>query len=73
MTRLQKERQANGPIIKIGLEDLSNVKNTFKIMHPLPRQEEIDPSIDKHPSALYFQQARNGLWVRQALLGEILL
>jgi aspartate carbamoyltransferase catalytic subunit len=38
------------------------------LMHPLPRQEEIDPGVDADPRAAYFRQARNGLWVRMAVL-----
>jgi len=38
------------------------------LMHPLPRLEEIDPLVDADPRAAYFRQARNGLWVRMAVL-----
>jgi aspartate carbamoyltransferase catalytic subunit len=38
------------------------------LMHPLPRLEEIDPQVDADPRAAYFRQARNGLWVRMAVL-----
>jgi aspartate carbamoyltransferase catalytic subunit len=38
------------------------------LMHPLPRLEEIDPMVDADPRAAYFRQARNGLWVRMAVL-----
>jgi aspartate carbamoyltransferase catalytic subunit len=38
------------------------------VMHPLPRVGEIDPLIDADPRAAYFRQARNGLWVRMAVL-----
>jgi aspartate carbamoyltransferase catalytic subunit len=38
------------------------------VMHPLPRVGEIDPSLDDDPRAAYFRQARNGLWVRMAVL-----
>ncbi|MDD5147552.1 MAG: aspartate carbamoyltransferase [Candidatus Daviesbacteria bacterium] len=42
------------------------------IMHPLPRVNELDPALDSHPNAIYFAQARNGLYVREALLALIL-
>lgn len=42
------------------------------IMHPLPRVDEIDPNLDHHPNAIYFAQARNGLYAREALLALIL-
>jgi aspartate carbamoyltransferase catalytic subunit len=38
------------------------------LMHPLPRVDEIDPLVDADPRAAYFRQARNGLWVRMAVL-----
>jgi aspartate carbamoyltransferase catalytic subunit len=38
------------------------------VMHPLPRVGEIDPLVDSDPRAAYFRQARNGLWVRMAVL-----
>jgi aspartate carbamoyltransferase catalytic subunit len=38
------------------------------LMHPLPRAGEIDPRVDADPRAAYFRQARNGLWVRMAVL-----
>lgn len=42
------------------------------IMHPLPRVNELDPKIDGSPKAIYFKQARNGLYVREALLALVL-
>ncbi|MFH1430299.1 MAG: aspartate carbamoyltransferase [Candidatus Uhrbacteria bacterium] len=41
------------------------------ILHPLPRRDEIDPSIDSDPRARYWQQERNGLWMRTALIAAI--
>ncbi len=41
-------------------------------MHPLPRIDEVDPEVDASPKAIYFKQARNGLYVREALLGLVL-
>ena len=38
------------------------------LMHPLPRAGEIDPAVDADPRAAYFRQARNGLWMRMAVL-----
>jgi aspartate carbamoyltransferase catalytic subunit len=43
-----------------------------KILHPLPRTTEVDPDLDDHPGALYFQQVRNGVTVRMALLSLLL-
>jgi aspartate carbamoyltransferase catalytic subunit len=42
------------------------------IMHPLPRVDEIAPEVDDSEHARYFEQARYGLYVRMALLQELL-
>jgi aspartate carbamoyltransferase catalytic subunit len=42
------------------------------LMHPLPRVGEIDPRVDADPRAAYFRQAKNGLWVRMAVLDWVL-
>ncbi len=78
MTRLQSERLGLQPHEEIKHpcllkeEQLKGAKKNLKILHPLPRVNEIEYSIDKTPHAYYFQQAENGLYVRQALLGLIL-
>jgi aspartate carbamoyltransferase catalytic subunit len=41
-------------------------------MHPLPRVVEIDPAVDADPRAAYFRQARNGVYIRMALLDGLL-
>lgn len=78
-TRVQKERFIN-------LDEYKKIKDKFildasfkkyldkgvKLMHPLPRVNEMDSSLDTHPNAIYFKQARNGLYVREALLGLVL-
>jgi aspartate carbamoyltransferase catalytic subunit len=51
---------------------LQKTKNNLKIMHPLPRVNEIDEDVDDNKRAYYFQQALNGVYVRQALLTSIL-
>ena len=51
---------------------LCKAKPNMKILHPLPRVNEIEYSIDDTPYAYYFQQARNGLYARQALLCDAL-
>lgn len=78
-TRIQKERikdpelynKVNGIYI-LGPEQLKYMRKDAIIMHPLPRVGEIDPSIDNDPRAAYFRQARNGLWVRMAVLEYVL-
>ena len=48
------------------------MKSDALILHPLPRTAELDRSVDDDPRALYFRQARNGLFVRMALLTMLL-
>jgi len=74
MTRIQRERfthkDAAPPTAPFQLTPaaLHTAGPRMQVLHPLPRQEEIGPEIDTDPRAWYFQQAANGLWVRQALL-----
>lgn len=79
MTRVQRERfldiqdyekVKNSCILEKSL--LKNVKPTMKILHPLPRVNEINMNVDDTPYAYYFQQAQNGVYVRQALIASIL-
>lgn len=51
---------------------LQQMKADALILHPLPRTVELDKSVDEDPRALYFRQARNGLFVRMALLTMLL-
>ena len=44
----------------------------MKVLHPLPRVNEIATNVDATPQAYYFQQAQNGVYVRQALIAAIL-
>ena len=70
LTRLQKERFniiIDGGY-KLTLDTLKNAKANLRILHPLPRLQELPVEIDDTPYAYYFQQAKNGLYVRQALL-----
>lgn len=79
MTRIQKERfpdlndyekVKNAFILEKKM--LTNVKSNLKIMHPLPRINEIKMDVDETPYAYYFEQAGNGIPVRQAILCLIL-
>jgi aspartate carbamoyltransferase catalytic subunit len=47
-------------------------REELKIMHPLPRVDELSEDLDDTPHAVYFQQAHNGIPVRQALLSMVL-
>ncbi|MDR3478230.1 MAG: aspartate carbamoyltransferase [Gammaproteobacteria bacterium] len=77
-TRIQQERfgAAEYQLVKnqfiLTSDMLSKAKPNLKILHPLPRVNEIAPDVDNTPYAYYFQQAANGLPVRQALLSLIL-
>ena len=51
---------------------LEGARDNLKVMHPLPRVDEVDTSVDNTPYAYYFQQAANGIPVRQALLALVL-
>lgn len=79
MTRIQKERFSdpieyertkNTYILKPGM--LKNCKSNMKILHPLPRVNEISKSIDTNDQAYYFTQARNGVYTRQAIISKVL-
>lgn len=79
MTRVQKERFSdlmeyeqvkNSYILKNDM--LHNVKPNMKIMHPLPRINEISYDVDSNPHAYYIQQARNGLYAREAIFCHVL-
>ena len=79
VTRIQKERfaelleyQKYKGIYKIDNAALKNAKETLKIMHPLPRVDEISKEVDSTERALYFQQAANGIPIRKALLSLVL-
>jgi len=82
MTRIQKERfcddnfKLNMNEIEENLyltqEIMTNAKQNMIIMHPLPRNAEINPNIDNDPRAAYFRQMENGLYVRMALIQSLL-
>ena len=74
MTRVQKERFSdlmeyervkNVYILRNAM--LHNVRPNMRIMHPLPRVNEIAYDVDSNPHAYYIQQARNGLYAREAI------
>lgn len=79
MTRVQQERFTD-PIeyerVKnayiLHRDMLDGCKKTMKVLHPLPRVNEIHTDVDASPHAYYFQQARNGVYVRMAILTSIL-
>lgn len=78
MTRMQRERFDDMEFrnlqqhYQLTPKLLRSVKESMKIMHPLPRVDEISTDIDNSPHAYYFQQASNGLYTRQAILALLL-
>ena len=79
MTRIQKERFPDedeyskvAGIYMLTASDLAGAKGSMIIMHPLPRVNEIHPSVDSTRHARYFQQAFNGVVARMALLCDCL-
>ena len=79
VTRIQKERFPDtdeyrkvADAYQINSESLRNVKPSLKIMHPLPRVNEISIEVDKTKHAAYFRQAFNGVPVRMALLEKLI-
>jgi aspartate carbamoyltransferase catalytic subunit len=74
-TRIHPERVCDRAALKryaIDSSVLRRMKPDALILHPLPRTVELDKSVDDDPRALYFRQARNGLYVRMALLTMLL-
>lgn len=78
-TRIQKERFAsedeyarNKGIYIVDGESMADLPATAIVMHPLPRVDEISTDFDRDPRARYFDEARNGVYVRMALLEALL-
>ena len=78
MTRVQKERLDPSEYANVKAQfvlraaDLAGAQDNMKVLHPLPRIDEITTDVDKTPYAWYFQQAGNGIYARQALLALVL-
>ena len=75
MTRVQRERFTD-PLEYERVKDRYTLHNSMldvskpncRVLHPLPRVNEIDVDVDDNPKAYYFEQARNGLYARQAII-----
>ena len=79
MTRVQKERFTDlmeyekvKNVYTLKNEMLKDSKPNLKVLHPLPRVKEIDQDVDSNPKAYYFEQARNGIYARQAVICDLL-
>ena len=68
----QKEYERLKGSYKIDLNLLKKGKENLIVMHPLPRVDEIAKEVDNTTSAFYFQQSRNGVFVRMAILSLLL-
>ena len=75
MTRVQRERFTDlmeyervKDVYILQRDMLGQTKDNMKILHPLPRVNEIAQDVDDDPHAYYFQQAKNGLYMREAVL-----
>ena len=84
MTRIQKEHNnaddeehfsaLDLERYKLTPELVARLKTYAPILHPFPRDQhfgEIPPEVDDDPRAMYFRQARNGMWIRAALLASV--
>jgi aspartate carbamoyltransferase catalytic subunit len=79
MTRIQKERfldqreyEEASNAYRLTPENVGKMAPEAIVLHPLPRVGEIDEAVDRDPRALYFEQARNGLWIRMAIIQYVL-
>ena len=79
MTRVQRERFTDlmeyervKDVYILKNEMLANTRPNLRILHPLPRVNEIAYYVYENPKAYYFQQAQNGLYARQAILCDVL-
>ena len=79
MTRVQRERFTDlmeyervKDVYILKASMLKNAKNNLRILHPLPRVNEIAYDVDDEPYAYYFKQAHNGLFAREAIICDVL-
>jgi aspartate carbamoyltransferase catalytic subunit len=79
MTRVQRERFTDlmeyekvKNVYTLKNKMLENTRSNLRILHPLPRVTEIDYDVDENEKAYYFEQARNGLYTRQAVISYVL-
>ena len=78
VTRIQKERFGDpleykkvAGVYRVTQETIDALGKDIRVMHPLPRVDEIAEEVDTLPNAIYFRQAHNGIPTRQALLGLV--
>ena len=79
MTRVQRERFSDPMeyekvknVYVLHRDHLQQAKPTLKVLHPLPRVNEIHTDVDSAPQAYYFPQALGGVYTRMAIITSIL-
>lgn len=79
MTRVQKERFTDlmeyekvKNVYLLHNKMLDESKENLKVLHPLPRVNEISQDVDANPKAYYFEQAKNGMYTRQAIICDLM-
>ena len=79
MSRVQRERFVNEEeylrlkdVYVLDKKKMSHARKDMIVLHPLPRVNEIAVEVDEDPRALYFKQARYGMYVRMALISKLL-
>ena len=79
MTRVQKERFSDPMEYErvkntyvLNAEMLDDTRDNLRVLHPLPRVNEINADVDTHPKAYYFQQAENGVYTRMGIIAAIM-
>ncbi|MEG1999715.1 MAG: aspartate carbamoyltransferase, partial [Bacteroidales bacterium] len=79
MTRVQRERFTDlmvyekvKDVYTLHNNMLADSKPNLRILHPLPRVNEIAYDVDDNPKAYYFEQAKNGIYARQAIICKVL-
>lgn len=79
MTRVQRERFTDlieyekvKNVYVLNNKMLDNSKENLRVLHPLPRVNEISYDVDENPKAYYFEQAKNGIYAREAIIASVL-
>lgn len=77
--RIQKERFSDvyeaekiQKEFRVTMKQIEGCRKDMIILHPLPKIDEIDPDIDRTPHAKYFEQAKNGVPVRMAIIADLI-
>ena len=68
-----KEKGIKAEEIVLDKQSMAHFSDSTIVLHPLPRNNEISPDLDDDPRAVYFKQSTNGMYIRMALLHELVL